>query len=139
MASFELIYSVIFLMVVVLARPSPPTGTYYKNINAQGTICVQLSWPSSPHEDVILGVKCGPRRRESEALTVDELRPFVYKLDVHSQRDYNDFRLGVNQNCNGLVNMKYFDLFDFEYTPSCQTIETPFEETQYKLRPGSCW
>ncbi|KAF4713663.1 hypothetical protein FOZ63_032821 [Perkinsus olseni] len=139
MVSFKLIYSVISLMVVVLARPSPPTGTYYKNINAQGTICAQLRWPTGPHEDVVLGVKCGPRRRESEDLTVDDLRNFVYKLDEHSKRDYNDFRRRVNQACPGLVNMQNFDLFKFEYNPGSQTIKTLFEGTQYKFRPGSCW
>ncbi|KAF4698053.1 hypothetical protein FOZ63_026442 [Perkinsus olseni] len=139
MVAFKLIYSVIFLMVAALARPSPPSGSYYKNLNPQGTACVETRWSTSPHEDVKLVMKCGDHSVDSNDLTVDELRPFVYKVDEHSKPDYDDFRLNVNIRCLGFVRMYELELFKFEYSPDSQTIKTVLEEQQHELRAGSCF
>ncbi|KAF4680737.1 hypothetical protein FOZ63_024956, partial [Perkinsus olseni] len=113
MVSFKVIYIAASLMVTGLARAGPPTGTYYANINPQ--VCVQVNWPPGPHEDVVLGVKCGAQFKESKDLTVDEGPPFTYKIDSRSKPECRRFRLVVNMLCHGIVTTVPRDLFKFDY------------------------
>ncbi|KAF4681839.1 hypothetical protein FOZ60_011525 [Perkinsus olseni] len=100
-------------LVTALARPGPPTGIYYANINPQGT-------------DVRLQVRCGAYMKVSNGLTVDEGPPFVYKIDSQSEPDYNSFRQAEH------------DLYKFVYNRDSNTIVTAFQAQGVELRPGHC-
>ncbi|KAF4689929.1 hypothetical protein FOZ63_031092 [Perkinsus olseni] len=96
MLSFKAIYIAASLMVGALARPGPPTGTYYAIINSQG-------------------VKCGTHFKDSDDLTVDEGPPFTYKIDSDSADDFRRFRIGVDILCRGFVTTQPGDLYKFDY------------------------
>ncbi|KAF4705565.1 hypothetical protein FOZ62_001704 [Perkinsus olseni] len=102
-------------LVTALARPGPPTGIYYANINPQGTVCVQVTWVPDPDEDVRLEVSCGARSKVSRDLTVDEGPPFVYKIDSQSEPVHNSFRQTVNAVCLELTTTQEHDLYKFVY------------------------
>ncbi|KAF4681838.1 hypothetical protein FOZ60_011524 [Perkinsus olseni] len=138
MLSFKVIYIAASLMVGALARPGPPTGTYYAIINPQGTVCVQANWVPHPHEDVELGVKCGTHFKDSDDLTVDEGPPFTYKIDSDSADDFRRFRIGVDILCRGFVHTLPGDLYKFDYHRGSNTIVTTFHAQRVELKPGHC-
>ncbi|KAF4695283.1 hypothetical protein FOZ60_005149 [Perkinsus olseni] len=137
MIFYKVVYIAASLIVTALARPGPPAGTYYANINPQGTVCVQVNWPPNRHEDVQLGVKCGAHFKKSKDITVDEGPPSVYVTDSDSKPNYRRFRQVVNVYC-GLRTILPGDLYKFVYKRVDKTIVTAFHGQGVMLRPGHC-
>ncbi|KAF4660402.1 hypothetical protein FOZ61_004039 [Perkinsus olseni] len=125
-------------LLTALARPGPPTGIYYANINPQGTVCVEVTWVPDPDKDVRLEVRCGARSKVSRDLTVDEGPPFVYKIDTHSEPVHSSFRQAANAVCLELATMQAHDLYKFVYNRDSNTIVTAFQAQGVELRPGHC-
>ncbi|KAF4711002.1 hypothetical protein FOZ63_007115 [Perkinsus olseni] len=125
-------------MVPVLSCPTPPYGPYHKVLRDDPAVCVQVSPSNVPLDSVVLGVVCGSGKGKSRSLTVNEVEPWVFKLDNTSQHDHILFIDFQNLFCQGKVALRGDDLSEFQYDGCNQTMKTAFEGVEYKLQPGTC-
>ncbi|KAF4660403.1 hypothetical protein FOZ61_004040 [Perkinsus olseni] len=114
-------------MVPVFSGSTPPSGPYHKVIRDVPAVCAQASFSDGPLDSVVLSVTCGSGKGQSRSLTVNEVEPWVFKLDNTSQHDHILFIDFQNLFCQGKVALLDDDLSEFQYDGCTQTMKTAFE------------